>query len=73
MQENIDNAILRHLQDKKIESGLAEKDSQAPLIASRYADYPGTIDRIFKNLEVMGQFGAYYFTLGPLITFMILL
>ena len=61
------------MHQRKIDSGEEDKDSEPPLIDSGYADYPGPIDRIFKNLEVMAQFGAYYFTLGPLVTFMILL
>jgi ABC-type multidrug transport system permease subunit len=40
---------------------------------SGYGEFPSPIDRFFKNFEVTSQIGAYYFSLGPLITFTVLL
>ena len=61
------------MHNRKKENGEVTTRDQAPYIKSTYSDYPEPIDRVFKNLELMGSFGAYYFTLGPLLTFMILL
>jgi hypothetical protein len=58
---------------KKIDRGDADPNSQAPMIVSNRMDWPGPIDRLLKNIDTVGPFGAYFFTLGPLLTYMILL
>lgn len=73
MQQTIDNSILKMLHKRKVESGEVSPDDLPPNILSGYRDYPGPLDRLFKNMETMSTFGAYYFSLGPLITFMVLL
>ena len=55
------------------EKGEEVKNSQPPRINSTYTDYPAPLDRIFRNGEAMGTFGVYYFSLGPLITFTVIL
>lgn len=53
---------------------LQEQSSQnAPKIKSTYSDYPGPLDRLFKNLELTSTCGSYYFVLGPLLTFLVIL
>ena len=34
---------------------------------------PSPLDRVFDHAELTGEIGAYYFTLGPLLTFMVCL
>ena len=46
---------------------------KSPRIESTYSDYPEPIGRAFKNMDLMQSCGAYYFVLGPILTFMILL
>jgi hypothetical protein len=46
---------------------------RSPRISSTYSDYPEPLDRLFKGMEIMSTCGSYYFVLGPLLTFMILL
>jgi hypothetical protein len=64
---------MAHQWEKKKESGEVVKNSQPPKINSTYSDYPYPLDRVFRGMEMMGSFGVYYFSIGPLLTFTILL
>jgi len=67
LQQSIDNAILEMLHERNNGTG------KSPKISSTYSDYPEPLDRLFKGMEIMSACGAYYFVLGPILTFMILL
>jgi hypothetical protein len=67
LQQSIDNAILEMLHERNNGTG------KSPRIESTYSDYPEPLDRLFKGMEIMSTCGAYYFVLGPILTFMIIL
>lgn len=69
LQESIDNSILQYLHEREKK----HPGQKAPEIKTTYSDFPGPLDRVFKNFELMGLFGSYYLTLGPLLTFLVLL
>ena len=64
-QETIDPGKKKLLQEQGI--------LNAPKIKSTFSDYPGPLDRLFKNLELTSTCGSYYFVLGPLLTFLVIL
>jgi len=47
-------------------------DGPAPEIETDVQDFPSPLDRLFQRVEIMGTFGAYYFILGPLLSFMVI-
>ena len=65
LQQSVDNNIMRYLREK--EGG----DWPPPRIESTYSDFPEPLDRFLQSVDVMTMFGAYYFILGPLISFMV--
>ena len=69
LQESIDNSILNYLHEKYKKDDIGNP----PNIHSSYSDFPEPLDRMFKNMDLMGLCGTYYFILGPLVTFMVLL
>jgi hypothetical protein len=68
LQNSVDNGILKYLHSKR-----ADSETRAPSIKNSYSNFPGPVDRIYKNMDVMNIFGSYYFILGPILTFMLLL
>jgi hypothetical protein len=68
LQNSVDNGILKYLHSKR-----ADSETRAPSIKNSYSNFPGPVDRIYKNMDVMNIFGSYYFVLGPILTFMLLL
>ena len=69
LQESIDNSILSYLHEKYNKDDL----DKAPFIESTYSDFPEPLDRLFKNMDLMSLCGSYYYVLGPLVLFMVLL
>lgn len=68
LKNSIDNGILKYLGNQK---GL--QDSEIPRIEMSHSSYPQVVDRFVKGTNMVSQIGAYFFVLGPLLGFTILL
>ena len=68
LQEDIDNAILKMLHGEKGDM----MDNEAPRIQSNYFDWPEPLDRTYVNADIMPIQGPYFYTLGPMLSFMVL-
>jgi hypothetical protein len=64
---SVDNAIMRQLTK---EQGVEELD--APRIEMTQSTYPIMADRLQKDSNIVAQLGGYFFVLGPLLGFTIL-
>lgn len=68
IKTSVDNGILKHL---------ASKDESycddIPKIDTTWSTYPMPPDRFVADSNLVSEFGSYFFVLGPLLTFSILL
>jgi hypothetical protein len=68
IKTTVDNGIIRHLAAK---NSMPEEDT--PKIHTTYSNYPMPTDRFVADSNLVSEFGAYFFVLGPLLTFSVLL
>lgn len=68
LKNSIDNGIMKYLANLK---GL--QDSEIPRIDMSHSSYPIVTDRFVKGTNLVSQIGAYFFVLGPLLGFTIML
>jgi len=73
LQESIDNSILTYLHERQIEWDNSKLGYLPPEIKTTYSDFPAPQDRMFKNVGFESFTGAYFFQLGPLLTFIVIL
>lgn len=65
---SLDNAIIKYLAKKK-----GMQQNEIPKIETTWSIYPKPPDRFIKDTNIVSQVGSYFFCLGPLLTFSILL
>jgi len=65
---SIDNGIMKYLGEQR---HMPSQD--IPRIEMTHSTYPIVADRLIKDTNLVSQLGSYFFVLGPLLSFTIIL